>query len=200
MPGVSSMGLSVRVYSDYVCPYCFLTEAPLYEAIESVSRESSVAIEVEWMPYELRPEPNPTLRPEGDYLQTGWARSVYPLARQLGIEIRLPSVSPQPYSRLAFEGSLFAKQKGKLREYNHAVFCAFFQEDRDIGRIDVLRELAEQTYALWEEHGNVKALRTDWRQQVKVIRAVVAEEQANDGHDTRYDRFLRMKFFFQGKA
>lgn len=137
------MILSVPVYSDYVCPYCFLVEGPLYEAVENVSRDSGVNIEVDWMPFELRPEPNPTLRPEGDYLQTGWARSVYPLARQLRVEITLPSVSPQPYSRLAFEGSLFARQHGKLREYNHAVFCAFFQEDKDIGRIDVLREVAE---------------------------------------------------------
>ncbi|MEE8118772.1 MAG: efflux RND transporter permease subunit [Gammaproteobacteria bacterium] len=49
----------------------------------------------------------------------------------------------------------------------------------------VLRSLADQTVALWEEHGNVKALRTDWRQQVKVIRPVVAEEQANLAGITR---------------
>ena len=26
-------------------------------------------VEVEWMPFELRPEPHETLRPEGDYLR-----------------------------------------------------------------------------------------------------------------------------------
>lgn len=27
------MALKIRVYSDYVCPYCFLAEKPLQEAI-----------------------------------------------------------------------------------------------------------------------------------------------------------------------
>ena len=51
------MPLTIKVYSDYVCPFCFLAEFPLQEAI----RGKDVA--VEWMPFELRPEPTPTLRP-----------------------------------------------------------------------------------------------------------------------------------------
>jgi len=56
------------------------------------------------MPFELRPEPQPTLRPEGDYLQRAWQQSVYPIARQMGAPIALPPVSPQPHTLLAFEG------------------------------------------------------------------------------------------------
>ena len=37
------------------------------------------------MPFELRPEPHPTLRPEGEYLQRAWSQSVYPIARQMGV-------------------------------------------------------------------------------------------------------------------
>ena len=37
------------------------------------------------MPFELRPEPHPPLRPEGEYLQRAWSQSVYPLARMLGV-------------------------------------------------------------------------------------------------------------------
>ena len=94
------------------------------------------------MPFELRPYPTPTLRPEGDYLQSAWRNSVYPLAQRLGVEIRLPAVSPQPYTRLAFEGLEFAKDKGKGNEYNDRVMRAFFQESRDIGSPEVLAELA----------------------------------------------------------
>lgn len=64
-------------------------------------------VEVEWMPFELRPEPHPSLRPEGDYLQRAWQDSVYPIARQMGVPIQLPPVSPQPHSHLAFEGFQF---------------------------------------------------------------------------------------------
>ena len=69
------MELSVRIYSDYVCPFCFLHEGPLYDAVKCVEQEREETIEVKWMPFELRPEPTPTLRPEGEYLQTAWARS-----------------------------------------------------------------------------------------------------------------------------
>lgn len=97
---------------------------------------------VEWMPFELRPEPSPTLRPEGEYLQRAWAQSVYPLARRMGVEIRLPPVSPQPHTHLAWEGFQFAKAHGKGTEYNDRVLHAFFVEGLDIGRPDVLARLA----------------------------------------------------------
>jgi predicted DsbA family dithiol-disulfide isomerase len=96
------------------------------------------------MPFELRPYPTPTLRPEGSYLQTAWAHSVYPLAAAMGVDIRLPSVSPQPYTRRAFEGLEFAKGHGRAHEYNSAVMRAFFQRSEDIGNPDVLAEIAAE--------------------------------------------------------
>jgi predicted DsbA family dithiol-disulfide isomerase len=99
-------------------------------------------VTVEWLPFELRPFPTRTLLPEGEYLQAAWARSVYPLAARLGVPIRLPPVSPQPYTHLAFEGYQYAREHGKGNEYNHRVLAAFFQEGQDIGRPDVLARLA----------------------------------------------------------
>lgn len=94
------------------------------------------------MPFELRPYPAETLRPEGDYLQRAWARSVYPIAEQMGVSIKLPNVSPQPHTHLAFEGFQLAKEHGKGNEYNHRVLAAYFVESQDIGDIDVLTKLA----------------------------------------------------------
>ena len=130
------MALKIKVYSDYVCPFCYLAEFPLHEAIRGKE------VEVEWMPFELRPYPTETLRPEGDYLRRAWTNSVYPIARQMGIPIKLPTVSPQPHSHMAFEGFQFAKEHGKGGEYNHRVLTAFFVEGRDIGDIGVLTKLA----------------------------------------------------------
>jgi predicted DsbA family dithiol-disulfide isomerase len=132
------MSLSIKVFSDYVCPYCFLAEGPLHEATAGKD------VQVEWMPFELRPEPQPTLRPEDDHLQKAWTESVLPLAKEMGVKIVLPRVSPQPHSRLAFEGYQHAKQHGLGNEYNHRVFTAFFHEERDIGRIDVVVRLAAE--------------------------------------------------------
>ncbi len=97
---------------------------------------------VEWMPFELRPYPQPTLRPEGDYLRRAWAHSVYPLAARMGVEIKLPPVSPQPHTRLAWEGYQFARERGTGAEYNRRVLRAFFVEGLDIGRSEVLARLA----------------------------------------------------------
>jgi predicted DsbA family dithiol-disulfide isomerase len=115
-------------------------------------------VTVEWQPFELRPEPEPTLRPEGDYLRQAWERSVYPLAARLGVPIQLPPVSPQPHTHLAWEGFQYAREHGKGNEYNHRVLAAFFQEGQDIGRPEVLARLAGEVGL--DETAFAEALRT----------------------------------------
>ncbi|MEI5036164.1 DsbA family protein [Streptomyces sp. S1A(2023)] len=115
-----------------------LAEGPLEEAIKDVG----VEVDVEWMPFELRPHPQPTLRPEDEYLPSIWERAVYPMARRLGVDITLPAVSPQPYTALAFEGYQYAAEHGLGTAYNQRMFRAFFQENQDLGQIDVLVALA----------------------------------------------------------
>ena len=110
------------------------------------------------MPFELRPEPRPTLRPEGEYLQRAWSQSVYPLARRMGVPIALPPVSPQPHTHLAFEGYQFAREHGKGNDYNHRVLEGFFVEGLDIGDIGVLTRLAGEVGLDGREFGD--ALRT----------------------------------------
>jgi predicted DsbA family dithiol-disulfide isomerase len=94
------------------------------------------------MPYELRPYPNETLRVEDEYLPRVWKQSVYPMAEHYGVKMVLPNISPQPYTHLAFEGFQYAKGEGKGNEYNLRVLQAFFQEEQDIGKMDVLTKLA----------------------------------------------------------
>jgi len=96
------------------------------------------------MPFELHPAPAPTRKPEDNYLQTAWKQRIYPMAERLGVYMKLPTVSPYPYTNLAFQGLEFAKDHRKGDEYNDAVFRAFFQQSRDIGRIDVLAGLANE--------------------------------------------------------
>lgn len=130
--------VKIKIWSDYVCPFCMLAEGPLDEAVKDVG----VDVEIEWMPFELRPHPQPTLRPEDDYLPQIWASAVYPMARRLGVDITLPAVSPQPYTALAFEGYQYAAEQGLGTAYTRRMFRAFFQESQDLGQIDVLATLA----------------------------------------------------------
>ena len=110
------------------------------------------------MPFELRPHPQPTLRPRGDYIQRAWSQSVYRLAEQMGVPIRLPQMSPQPHTHLAFEGYQYAKEHGKGNEYNHRVLEAFFVESQDIGDIGVLTKLAGEG---WAGRARIRASTTD---------------------------------------
>lgn len=110
------------------------------------------------MPFELRPEPQPALRPEGDYLRRAWSQSVYPIAERMGVPIVLPEVSPQPHTHLAFEGYQFARSHGKGIDYNVRVLDAFFREGRDIGSVEVLARLAGEVGLDEQKFG--EALRT----------------------------------------
>ena len=102
--------------------------------------EKDPDVAIVWRAFELRPDPVPTLDPNGEYLHRVWGSSVYPLAENLGIEIKLPPV--QPRSRRAHEAAHWARRHGKFREYNDALFRAFFQRGEDIGKTDVLARLA----------------------------------------------------------
>lgn len=126
----------ITIYSDYVCPYCLLAEKVIEDVV------GTRPVEIDWRAFELRPEPVPTLRPEDPYLPNVWRASVYPMARALGVEIQLPSCSPQPRTAKAFELLAMAKERGLGHEYSSRVLRAFFQEDRNIGDPDVLVALA----------------------------------------------------------
>jgi predicted DsbA family dithiol-disulfide isomerase len=71
----------------------------------------------------------------------------------MGVPIKLPAVSPQPHTHLAFEGYQYAREHRRGNEYNHRVLQAFFVEGRDIGQIDVLTKLAGEVGLDEEEFG-----------------------------------------------
>lgn len=129
--------VTLRVWIDFVCPFCLLGEQVVRKATESLD------VDIVWMPFELREYPTPTLRPEDDYLPRIWKQSVYPTAERMGIDIRLPTISPQPYTRKAFLGLQYAVENGKGDGYVDAVLRAFFQQDRDIGDTDVLKAIVQ---------------------------------------------------------
>lgn len=63
---------------------------------------------------------------------------------------------------------------------------------------DVLRRLAEETKAVLRADPDSKGIRTDWRERVKVVNAVLAEAQANLNGITRPMLATALKEGFQG--
>ena len=155
-----NLPVKIQVWIDFVCPYCLLGETVIKEATDGLD------VEIEWMPLELRPFPTPTLRPEGEYLPSAWKRGVYPTAQRMSVDIKLPTVSPQPYTRTAFLGLQYATAHGKADDYVDAVLRAFFQQDLDIGDVKVLKRIL-----------------VDLGLQAEGLDEVVASPAANARHD-----------------
>ena len=94
------------------------------------SAEDDGEVEVEWLPFELRPAPAPLLEVRGDHLRVDWTNHVYRRALKGGIEIHLPRY--QPRSTLPLAACLWAGDHGRLRDFKHALYDAFFCEGEDI--------------------------------------------------------------------
>ena len=128
--------MKVRFYYDVVCPYSYLESRVAEEA------EDAGAVEIEWLPLELRPAPRPLLEPRGDHLRVDWTRNVYHRALALGIEIHLPRY--QPRSTLPLAACLWAAEQGALRPFKRALYEAFFCEGEDIATDRELARAADR--------------------------------------------------------
>lgn len=120
------------VYGDYTCGLCYLLESMLAE----------LGVPAERRGLEARPVPEPLPAPADERLVGHWRDVVAPAARRLGVDMRQPTSWPR--TRKAHELAHFARQAGRFPETHAALYRAFFVEGRDIGRIDVLVEIAAQ--------------------------------------------------------
>ena len=152
----------IRFYYDVVCPYSYM-ESRTIEAAEDDGH-----VEVEWLPFELRPAPKPLLQVRGDHLRTDWTQNVYRRALALGVEIHLPRY--QPRSTLIVSACLLASEQGLLRPFKHALYEAFFCEGEDISTDAELRRAAERA-GLDPDMAVVAAYDADRHAQVSAIRA-----------------------------
>ena len=63
-----------------------------------------------------------------------------PMAADRGLIMKPPPIVPR--TRLAFQAVEFARDRDRFNAMHHAIFEAFFRDGRDIGRIDVLADIA----------------------------------------------------------
>lgn len=132
--------LEILFISDYVCPYCLVAKEALKQALVETGIEASIT----WQPFELTQEPKERVDTYHDEVRKSHYQVLEEPCRQLGLDMKLPpKVVPRPYTRLAFEGWYYACEKGKGDSYNELVYRAYFIDEKDIGRIEVLAELAK---------------------------------------------------------
>ena len=125
---------SIAFYYDVVCPYSYM-ESGVVEAAEDRGD-----VEVEWLPFELRPAPKPLLEVRGDHLRTDWTQTVYRRALERGIEIHLPRYQPRSTLPLARASG---PRSGRLRAFS-TLYEAFFCEGEDIATDAEIARAAER--------------------------------------------------------
>lgn len=133
------MSVKIKVFFDFVCPFCYLEYHSLKKAV--AGRD----VELEFYPKELRRPPKAKVDPMHDEMRLKrFDEVIKPAAEKLGVVMELPYISPHPYTTDAFLGYLFAEHGGKGIEYAEKIFHTFYVEQQDIGEISVLRKAAEE--------------------------------------------------------
>lgn len=128
--------LYLDVWSDYVCPFCYL-ETPILDELRNAYGD---AVEVRWHAFELRPEPVALLEADDEQLIDSWEKNIYPLAEERRLTMRLPMVNPR--SRKALEAARFAQEADAFDVMHKALYKAYFEDSLDIGDVDTLIDIA----------------------------------------------------------
>jgi predicted DsbA family dithiol-disulfide isomerase len=118
------------VFSDFTCPFSYVAEAALWRLA------GETPLELAYRAFELYPAPRPL---PFDTLPRR-VEAARPLANELGLELRTPTVLPR--TRKAHELAALAAEKGLEQPMREALYRAVFRDGLDVGRIDVLVRLA----------------------------------------------------------
>jgi predicted DsbA family dithiol-disulfide isomerase len=139
----------ITVYSDYVCPFCYLGRYSLSEYQEEREGE----LEIDWHPFDLRAQkrgPDGEIDHEvddgkdGDYYSQA-RQNVQRLQEEYDAEMAQELVTDVD-SLNAQIASYYVSEHypyDQWLDFDVAIFEALWQDDRDIGDPDVLADLAE---------------------------------------------------------
>ena len=144
----SLIPIQIDVFSDVICPWCFIGKKRLDMAAEI---HGGVMLDIQWRVFLL----NPGMRPEGmdrkAYTEAKFgtaATSFYDRIASVGKEIGIPfafnKITRTPDSRPAHGLILSAKKGDHANNLVEDLFKAYFIDGVDIGDPDVLANYAEK--------------------------------------------------------
>lgn len=144
---MTGQALTVDVYSDVVCPWCYIGKRRLEQALESVQAQAHVF----WRPFQL----NPTMPKAGMdrrvYLETKFGGPgemkaiqdrVAAVGTSVGIEFAFDRIARTPNTFDAHRLIWFAQQQGRQDEVVEELFHGYFTEGFPIGEAEILVSLA----------------------------------------------------------
>lgn len=142
--------MRLEIWSDPICPWCFIGKARLDRALES---RPDHPFEIVWQPFQLNPDmPREGMeRDEYMALKFGDAkgildayRPVIEAAEATGLTLDLPAITRTPDTLDAHRLIHWAGLEGRQNAVVAALFRAYFQEGRDIGDLATLAAIAER--------------------------------------------------------
>ena len=148
---MTDRGLTVEVYSDIVCPWCYVGKRRLERALAQLNGGAHARIT--WRPFQL----NPTMSSDGmdraTYLKAkfGSLENFGRMEEQLlaaGVEERIPfafeKIHRTPNTFVAHRLVWYAAQQGKQDAMVEALFRAYFLEGQNIGDVMTLTQVAAE--------------------------------------------------------
>jgi len=134
------MSLPLRIVFDFTCPYCYIA----WGFVKKL--KSSIAIEDEWVPWEIHPDvPQEGLTVQDIIPNIDLITRRHEL-NALGEPVGFTPGENQfvPNTHLALEIVEFAKENHKMHEWIDRVYHASFVEGKNIGDRMILLEIARE--------------------------------------------------------
>lgn len=135
--------LLVTVFSDYICPFCYIGSVRLDQLRDEFD------LEVNWAPIEIHPDNPEQGRPveELGYPPAQWQQmmaALYRMAEEEGIAIAERTFTTNSHRALLLSEA--AKEDGVevFHRLHNRLFEAYFGERQNIGQAEVLRALARE--------------------------------------------------------
>ena len=176
------MSLALTVYSDYICPFCFLHHEVLRTLMEPE------ALQVRWVNVEIHPDTpaaGRSVRREGAYARK-WDAYIGPFADEHGITLQFPDNVPN--TRQALLATAWADDRGRGSALHSRIMRAYWQEGRDIGDGTVLMDLA-QTCGLEDMDSPAAWQTAEYEAQVTGARDTAADDFATGFPTTMLGQF-----------
>jgi predicted DsbA family dithiol-disulfide isomerase len=129
-----SQEFTIDVWSDFVCPWCYLGAVTLQQL------EESHQVTVRWHSFELRPKGSPPI-PEWYKEKIKQMRPQFKAIAKERYDIDIQQGLFGVNSRPALIGMKYAEHQGKGEIYHQQVFEAYFKDGLNIEEIDVLRNI-----------------------------------------------------------
>jgi predicted DsbA family dithiol-disulfide isomerase len=151
---MNSPTLTIDVVSDVVCPWCYIGKRKLEAALALPEAYDLPNVVIRWHPFQLNPDLPAQGVPRQQYLEAKFggpqqAAEIYQRVRAagqaVGLALNIEGITQQPNTLAAHALIAFA-QLGDAdgNDIKERLLRAYFVENRFIGNLDVLANIAEE--------------------------------------------------------